>query len=102
MIILSLSALTSGSTLSANAQTTHAYTIRSNSKSSVDFLNRGRERFQYANAYFHRAGARYGIGDEPGTIQDLQLAAKLFRSKGDTKSYQQAQNLIRRLQHSIE
>lgn len=55
-----------------------------------------------ALAYFHRAGARYDIGNEPGTILDLQLAAKLFLLQGDTKGYQQAQNLIRRLQQSIQ
>ncbi|MBO3458983.1 tetratricopeptide repeat protein [Aetokthonos hydrillicola Thurmond2011] len=156
ILILSLSTLTNELTPSVHAQTVRTDTIRSNSKGEVNFLNRGRERFQRgdykgaiadfnhalvlnpndanvyynravllhelgddlnavsdfdraielnprdANSYFHRAGARYGLGDQPGTIQDLQLAAKLFRAQGNTKGYQQAQNLIKQLQHSVE
>lgn len=156
IIILSLSALTSGLIGSVHAQTTRTDTTSSNFKGSVNLLNRGRDRFQHgdyrgaiqdfnqaiildpnnanayysrglflhklgdalgavsdfdralqlnprlAEAYFHRAGARYGIGDETGTILDLQLAAKLFLSQGNTKGYQQAQNLIKQLQHLIQ
>ncbi|KYC44100.1 hypothetical protein WA1_02880 [Scytonema hofmannii PCC 7110] len=149
--IISLSALSSELTPSVYAQPTRTDTLKSNLNNSVDFLNRGRDRFQrgdykgavedfnqaivlnpndanayyhrglllhklgdnlnavlnfdralqlnprYADAYFRRAGARYNIGDRPGTIQDLQLAAKFFQSQGNTKGYQQAQNLIKRL-----
>lgn len=52
---------------------------------------------RYADAYLRRAGARYNIGDRPGTVQDLQLAAKFFQAQGNTKGYEQAQNLIKRL-----
>ncbi|WP_166482214.1 tetratricopeptide repeat protein [Scytonema sp. UIC 10036] len=149
--IASLSVLSSGLTPPVYAQPTRISTIKSNPKSSVEFVNRGRDRFQrkdykgavedfdraiilnpndanayyhrglllhelgdnlnavlnfdralqlnprYADAYLRRAGARYNIGDRPGTIQDLQLAAKFFQSQGNTKGYQQAQNLMKRL-----
>lgn len=56
---------------------------------------------RHALAYFHRAGVRYSLGEQPGAILDLRLAAKLFLAQGDKTRYQKAQNLIRKLQHSL-
>ena len=46
IIFISLSALTSGLTPSVHAKTTRTHTVRSSFQDSVDFLNRGCDRFQ--------------------------------------------------------
>ncbi len=96
MIILSLSTLTSGLIPSANAQAIQTNTT-TNSRSSVDLLNRGRDRFQHgdykgaiedfnqaivlnpndANAYYNRGLVLHELGDDLNAIWNFDRALQL-------------------------
>ncbi|MBD2773860.1 tetratricopeptide repeat protein [Iningainema tapete] len=97
IIILGLSFLTSGLTSSVRAQTTRTYNIRSNPKSSVNFLKRGRDRFQQKdykgaisdinqaivlnpynpNAYYSRGLVLHELGDFLNAVLDFDRALQL-------------------------
>jgi tetratricopeptide (TPR) repeat protein len=51
-----------------------------------------------AYAYYNRGVVRDNLGDKQGGIADLQKAAELFQQQGNTASYQQALELIRKYQ----
>jgi tetratricopeptide (TPR) repeat protein len=82
--------------------------IQSNTRSALAYSVRGVTRYQqgdtkgaiadlekalyldskYAHAYLGRGFIRYKMGNKPGAISDLNQAAELYKSQGDTKSYQ--------------
>ena len=55
----------------------------------------------YANAYYNRARSRNEQGDKQGAINDLQKASDLYQQQGNTDSYRDAQNEIRKLQKEL-
>ncbi|KAF3884281.1 MULTISPECIES: tetratricopeptide repeat protein [Nostocales] len=101
--IASLSLLSSGLTPSVYAQTTPTSTVQSNPKSSVDFLYRGRERFQRkdykgavedfdraiilnpndANAYYYRGLLLHELGDNLGAVLNFDRALQLNPRSAD-------------------
>jgi len=56
---------------------------------------------QNANAYFYRGLAYIKIGHRVDAISDLRLAAQLFSEQGDTASYQQALQTIKKLHKTL-
>ncbi|MFN7851159.1 MAG: tetratricopeptide repeat protein [Dolichospermum sp.] len=50
-----------------------------------------------ANAYGNRGLVYYQLGDKQKAIENLQRAAQLFLAQGDTASYEQIMNLLKRL-----
>lgn len=97
IITLSLSTLTSGLIPSANAQTFQTNTTATNSRSSVDLLNRGRDRFQHgdykgaiedfnqvivlnpnnASAYYNRGLVLHELGDDLNAVGNFDRALQL-------------------------
>jgi tetratricopeptide (TPR) repeat protein len=97
LIILSLSPLKAGLTLTVQAQTTQPPTTKTKPQSSVNHLNRGRERFQQknykgaledfnsaillnpkeANAYYYRGLILRTLGDTLGAVLDFDRALEL-------------------------
>ncbi len=56
---------------------------------------------QNANAYFYRGLAYIKIGHRVDAISDLRQAAQLFSEQGDTASYQQALQTIKKLHKTL-
>lgn len=52
----------------------------------------------YADAYYNRGAARNALGDNQSAIADMQKAAQLFQQQGNTQLYQEALELITRLE----
>jgi len=66
---------------------------------AVEYYNQAiRQNPKLVDAYNKRALARFVLGDQPGTIQDLQKAASLYLQQGDKDRYQQTLETIRQMQ----
>jgi tetratricopeptide (TPR) repeat protein len=97
IIVLGLFVLTSGLTPSVHAQTTRTHGVRNHSQGSVDFLNRGRNRYQRGdykgaiedynqaiilnpdnpNAYYSRGLLLHQLGDAMSAVLDFERALEL-------------------------
>lgn len=53
---------------------------------------------EYPNGYFGRGMVYALMGEKQKAILDLQRAAQLFQSQGNTAGYEQAMNLLKSLQ----
>jgi tetratricopeptide (TPR) repeat protein len=51
---------------------------------------------QYANPYANRGNARFDLGDSKGAIDDLEIAAQLFKAQNNQKLYNVTINLIQK------
>jgi tetratricopeptide (TPR) repeat protein len=49
---------------------------------------------QFSYAYLNRAIARYRLGDENGSIQDTQIASKIFEAENNTLGFETSQKFI--------
>ncbi len=52
----------------------------------------------FAEAYYNRGVVHYQLGDNQGVINDLEKAAELFQQQGKTEFYQQALEVIKKIQ----
>ncbi len=94
------------SALKINPNYALAYLNRGNARSElkdlqgavVDYNSALKINPNYALAYLNRGLARNDLGDKQGAINDLQKAAELFQQQGKTEFYQQALEVIRKIQ----
>jgi len=76
-----------------------AFGNRRDYKREIEYYNQAiRRNPKLVDSYNKRALARFVLGDQPGTIQDLQKAASLYLQQGDKDRYQQTLETIREMQ----
>lgn len=82
-----------------------AYFKRANARARLDDLAGARGDYDAAirlapdgDAHFNRGVVRFKLGDRPGAVDDLRLAARLFREQGDQAGYERAVNGLRQVE----
>ncbi|MBD2353999.1 tetratricopeptide repeat protein [Tolypothrix sp. FACHB-123] len=78
----------------------NAHLESGNKKAAIaDYTKAIAVRPNYALAYYNRGLVRVKNGDKKGAIADFQQAAKIFKQRGQTSSYKDAQKEIKNLQN---
>ncbi|BAY64197.1 TPR repeat-containing serine/threonine protein kinase [Calothrix brevissima NIES-22] len=78
----------------------NAHLESGNKKAAItDYTKAIAVRPNYALAYYNRGLVRVKNGDKKAAIADFQQAAKIFKQRGQTTSYQDAQKEIKNLQN---
>jgi tetratricopeptide (TPR) repeat protein/S1-C subfamily serine protease len=94
--------------IALNPECVEAYTNRGNAKSALgdkqgaiaDADRAIALNPKYAEAFGNRSLAKSALGNKQGAIEDMSYAAELFRQQGRMNLYQQAMDLLKKIQEN--